>query len=397
MTLRPLSHARPRHRLLTLTLGVGLALTAAGCEPPAPSGAANPPQASPAEVAPEESPALDDGVPETPDDGSLDDDPRLEPLDTTPPEVTDDDRPVVLFTLNVHDWVFSDRSVETIHRVIDIHEAKGVPVDIYLTDPILQAYLDEAPELIERLKTSPMVAVSYHVRPPAPYYPGYDHYGLDLLSDLELGSLLETYETHALDLETGLADTSRPGGYALLAEEMGYSPLAVGMNSGHGRTTETLSAVYADYGATFMVVHGKDSELGDQRNGLWVRPEHVEIKLYEYKKEDPADILEAEIEEKTCAPDCVGRVYVNVKFHENNFYTTNTPWWPVYFTDKDKSEPLAAPYDLEASDGVIHFKPPAVQDEKWALWEGAVQHVAAHPERYQAINLIELRGWLPAD
>jgi hypothetical protein len=80
-----------------------------------------------------------------------------------------------MFSLNVHDWVFPEDSIETVHRVIDIHEKYQIPIDIYLTGPTLHNYEDLDPTLVERLQTSEVVFISSHFRPPYPVYDGFDY------------------------------------------------------------------------------------------------------------------------------------------------------------------------------------------------------------------------------
>jgi hypothetical protein len=82
--------------------------------------------------------------------------------------------------------------------------------DFYLTAPVVESYIRERPDVIERLKNSQMT-ISYHVRPPHPLYSGFDQ-RLQGLNDAQLYQTLLDYETYALDLSTGDLDRSRPGG-----------------------------------------------------------------------------------------------------------------------------------------------------------------------------------------
>lgn len=311
--------------------------------------------------------------------------------DAEPDGEEDDDRMQVMFTINTHDWVFIEDSVATLNRVIDIHERYDVPVDIYLTDPMVQAYQSDYPELMARMRDSDLVAVSYHVRPPSPYYPNFDHAGLGDMSSDELYETVMDYETHALDLEWG-APSDSPGGYAYLAGLMGYDPPAVGTNSG-GPMTSTIFEVFRDLGATFQVAHGRDIDLGDRSHRSLLRPEQVEIKLYEYRRGEAAeDVLEDRIAEECDAPTaCSDAIYVNIKFHENNFYTQNTSWWPVFFEDSSKSSRLDPPFDLDASDGVIRYKPEQQINNLWEIYEGAVVYVVDNPERFRPINVFTIQ------
>ena len=152
--------------------------------------------------------------------------------------------------------------------------------------------------------------------------------------------------------------------------------------------------IYAEMGATFKVIHGRQVHPGEMYQAVYLRPEHVEIKLYEYRRgEDAAVVIEDEIEAQAC-PDgperCPEPIYVNIKFHENNFYSNGTTWWPVFYEDAQKTQPLDPPFDLDASEGVVGFKPPEIQSNLWALYEGAVQYAVDHPERFRVINMTML-------
>jgi hypothetical protein len=45
-------------------------------------------------------------------------------------EPSDSDR-VIMFTLNTQEFVRTEESIETVHRVIDLHEKYNVPIDIF--------------------------------------------------------------------------------------------------------------------------------------------------------------------------------------------------------------------------------------------------------------------------
>ena len=323
----------------------------------------------------------------------------------------------VLFTINVHDWknrksaqsfTTPSDTATTMNKVLDLHEARQIPVDVYLTDPMVSLYEAEAPSLMARFKSSPVVAISYHVRPSAPYYSNFDQHDSWGLPQgggdtQQWYDALLPYEQHRLVLETGKPDTNKPGGYAQLKKFLGYPPYAVGMVSGGAPKAKALAKIYREMGATFGVVHGVDSSLGDQVNGIYIRPEHVEIKIYEYKNgsKTAQEIIEAEWLEKAC--DESGRpshVYMNIKFHENNWYTNGTPWWPCFFLDSTKTMAKAPPFDLSAcldagSPDYVVFKPQQIQDNLWTLYEQALDYVSARPEMYEIINLEDLQAQLP--
>lgn len=293
-----------------------------------------------------------------------------------------------LFILNVHDWLLGDSSIETVNKVIDIHEEYEIPVNVYLTDPMVQLYLEEAPDLIERLKTSEYVTVSYHTRPPAPYYGNFDFVGLHELSDEEIYDKIMEYETHEIDLSTGLP-TEEKGGYAYLTELMGYAPLTVGSYSEYKNVEAQAIKVYKELGATFTLVHGVTSTLEDTKGGLYLRPEQIELKLYESKalSSKAADVVEAAMAAFT--GDSSKGIFMNIKFHEDNFYLNGTPWLYNFYTDGKDSDPKATPFDVETVK--VKEKTEVEQVHMWELYEEAVQYVKDNEATLHPISEFDLQ------
>lgn len=252
-----------------------------------------------------------------------------------------------LFTINSHDWVLWEESAETINRVIDIHEQYEIPVDIYLTDPLVQAYVTNTPDLIERLKTSEFATVSYHIRPPSPYEYSFDFLGLDEMAKDELYQTLLNYEEHELDLETGMPNEN-PGGYEYLKSILGYAPPIVGMQSSPS-IAETLAKIFIEKGATFQIIHNQESDFGRSKYGLQVRPENIEVKLYEYDEIGVTgdQVIDERLYEYLSENPDKKEIFINLKFHENNFYVNKVAWKYIY----DNKKP---PFDL--NDAEIHYE-----------------------------------------
>lgn len=299
-----------------------------------------------------------------------------------------------LFSLNVNDWAHPAESIATVTRVLDIHEQYGVPVDIYVTDPIFRMFVEEQPDLVERLRVSPVATVAYHIRPPTPYYDDFDWYGLSLLSSSEMYDLAYEYETHALQLDTGLP-SSAPGGYAYVAQMMGYAPYSVG-TTGPGEIGRTVARVYKDLGATFMASHAKKPLTFGRlaEGGLYVRPETQEVKLYEYAKrtQDGAEVLSPFLSEDDSMEESI---FLGIKYHEDNFYVFGaTPWWKVFWTSQSKEDILSPPYDLSKGDegGRLQTEEESAQD--WDLYVSTVRYVAEHPDLLTPMNLRMLSSHL---
>lgn len=317
---------------------------------------------------------------------------RPTPQPQTSAPATTEDALYVSFILNVHDWANPTESAATIARVIDIHEKFAIPVDVYLDDPVVQVYAAKAPDLIERLRSSKEVAVSYHLRAPYPYYSDFDWLGLGSLSATELRSTLYDYETHALDLASG-ATTDAPGGYQYLKDLMGYAPYTVAGASG-GHVARAAEDMYKEMGARVALVHDRETKLGQTQNGLWLRPETLEVKAYERKaRYSGKDLMAASIAQLPTT----GLRFLNLKWHEDNFYSTGTPWAAVYYEAGDKTKPLSPPFDLSLANerSVSTPKTAPQQEEQWKRYEELVAYVAENSNSMTALNSPMLLDLMP--
>lgn len=285
------------------------------------------------------------------------------------------------FIINVHDWTDSEMSIAILNKIIDLHEEYEMPVDIYLDDQVTQIYAEQAPEFIERLKLSPFVAVSYHLRPPYPYYWDYDWLGFEKKSKEEIATILRDYEEHKVDLITG-QPTEEPGGYQFLKDLIGYSPYTV-VVMGSQKIMPILAEIYKEKGAKFNLTHSGNTAWGEIKYGLFMRPEDLEIKVYEPRGRKPGgEILTESLAEITTSRPA----FMNLKWHEDNFYTFGTPWSPVYWNDKKERGFLSPPYDLSQALVGIKIKSEAERAEQWTRYEECLAYVKNHPEIFTAVN-----------
>jgi hypothetical protein len=307
----------------------------------------------------------------------------------------------ISFTLNVQEFLFIEEGIETVNKVIDLHEQHNVPIDIYLTNAIVQIYEENAPVLLERLKTSSVVAVSYHVRPPLPYYTNYDFLGLDEMSEEELYETIVNYEEHALDLNTGLA-LEEQGGYEYLKELIGYAPLCVGTQAGVGVVGETVSRVFQEKGAMFTVVHGNsltpyESEeclfirqddfmkLGEKRYDVYIRPENVDLRLFQCVGKEAGDVIEDGFSYVDS-----DIVFLNVKMHDNDFYSEKSAWTTAYLSGGRKAFNAGDFNYLDYKDETLLLEEDAKQ-EMWNIYEQAVIYSSSN---YEIVNLFDVEEML---
>jgi hypothetical protein len=311
--------------------------------------------------------------------------------------VDDEVEKYISFTLNVQEFLFVEEGIETVNKVIDLHEQYNIPIDIYLTNAIVQIYERNAPELLERLKTSSVVAVSYHVRPPLPYYTKYDFLGLEEMDEEERYETIVNYEEHALDLNKGIASADQ-GGYEYLKELIGYAPLCVGTQAGTGVVAKTVSRVFQEKGAVFTVVHGNsltpyESEeclsirqdnfmkLGEKRYDLYIRPENVDVRLFQCLDKEAGDVIEDGF---SYADSDV--VFLNVKMHDNDFYSEKSAWTTAYLSDGRKAFNAGDFNYLDYKDETLLLDEDAKQ-EMWDIYEEAVIYANSN---YNIVNLFDV-------
>lgn len=289
----------------------------------------------------------------------------------------------VLFTLNTQEFIFSEESIETVNRVIDIHEEYNVPIDIYLDGVILQTYLDEAPELIERLKSSPVVSISYHARPPMPYYNGYEWMDFNSMNDGEIEDIVEEYSTYEIDPATG-ETTDQAGGFSYFEDVFGYAPVAAATPT-NGTTGPFVKSYFGDNGANFLVENDRDYSWGATKDGIAVRPEDVEVKLFERTDETPEEIF-AELDALSGS----GPYFMNIKMHDNDFITDESAWVNIYVANKKANKnQLTPPFDLSKAENRVLLTDTEAE-ELWSAYEACVEYASEHTDEYTLWNMMGL-------
>jgi len=312
-------------------------------------------------------------------------------------------RAAITFAVNVHDFVNLDESADTVLRLVDIFERSGVRGDFYLTAPMVALYEERRPEVIERLKQSAMT-ISYHVRPPHPLIVGFDAPLRGLEGDA-LKSALREYETHRLDLETGLFDRSQPGGYTYVRDVFGRAPVVASVPSARYRS-ESLE-VFAGLGARMTVIYHETGTKLDQpfeyAGGLLIRPSDWSVTRWAadgLTKEqfwwamldtplaaqyNPATYLDERLRAWTAARPPI----VTALIHDDNFYReAATPWALIYYTDAQKETARRPPFDLDAPDP---SRPRSLESQEavWAAYESLVAYAAANLDVVTSEDLVE--------
>ena len=286
-----------------------------------------------------------------------------------------------LFSVNVQDFSYPDESAAVLNKILDLHEETGVPVDIYLTDEMALIFAQDYPALLTRLKTSPVVAISYHTRLPRPYT-AYDWAGLGNMSASRLYQTILDYETHAVDAVTG-ETTSETGGYASVADLVGYLPYAASALSPDGALTSTARQVYSELGARMTITHGGVTNLGDSVDGLYRRPEHVDYRLFEHVGENPESAFEDALAQAQTKVNPGDIPFVGLKIHDNDFFATESAWVTVYL-----NHGRHPPWNPELKASLLSNEE---RTAVWNLYEDTVRYVAAQHPRVEALNLSDVQ------
>ena len=317
----------------------------------------------------------------------------------------------VSFCINVHDFVNVQESADTLLRLIDLFERYEARGDFYLTAQIVQRYLEERPDIIERLIRSDMT-ISYHIRPPHPAYKGFDR----LLADLDPASLVTTlsaYEIYATDLATGELLDARAGGMTLFWETFGAPPSVATIPFETYRST--LLPIWFEMGAQMTVTYhesGTDLEHPyEWRDGLLIRPSDFSITRWPIEPGgesqfwwnmidtevarifEPTNYFKRRIDEwsQDRSP------FVTVLIHESNFYRQGaTPWTYLFYTDGKKTIPRQPPYDLSAPDA---SKPRSSEQQEaiWEAYETLIAHASSSHHVVTSVDIVEMAAARQSD
>lgn len=285
------------------------------------------------------------------------------------------------FSLNVQDFSYPDLSADVIDRAVTLHESAGVPVDVFLTTTMTDLYQSNYPALFNRLLTSPVVALSYHLRPPKPYYDDYDWLSLTNLSSNQVYSIVTNYETHGLDLVTG-QPTASSGGYGKLRTLAGYAPFIVGALTS-SQLKGPVHTALNQLGSRIAVVHGRSVNLTNRTvYGMYEKPEHVDLRLFEtnYDGVAPALILSNAFQWARGSNGAVTPFFTGVKMHDNDFFAVDSAWVTIY-AHKLNQRPWTNAWITKSS-----LLTPDETTNMWKRYEQLVRYVGSNTASYTTLN-----------
>lgn len=284
------------------------------------------------------------------------------------------------FSLNVQDFSYPDKSAATVDRLLTIHENCQVPVDVFLDTTMTDIYQTSYPALLNRLKTSTMCAVSYHLRPPKPYYTNYDWAGMSSMTGPQQQTLVMNYETHGLNLVTG-QPTSVSGGYSKLKSLMGYAPYCSSALC-DGGLHQNVDAVFKQLGSQMNLIHGTIVNVGQVRNGLYLRPEHYDLMLFNHVGENAGTVFEDALTSGHETSGALAPYFVGVKMHDNDFFAVDSAWVTVY-----QNHSHFPPWNTSYKSTLLTTQQ---QDDMWALYENMVAYAASNRFRVTPMNIPQI-------
>ncbi|MFO1441226.1 MAG: cadherin repeat domain-containing protein [Verrucomicrobiaceae bacterium] len=290
------------------------------------------------------------------------------------------------FSLNWQDFSYPENSATELRTLLNAHEAAGVPVDVFFTTWQTDVIETQAPELIGRLQSSSRVTMGYHVRAPKPYASQYGstNWFTTLIGRAINATDIQNYEEHGLDLNTGLP-TTNASGYLKLTNLMGYAPRIVGANA--NATTGSLVHSYFDGAGAAMVVEHRSSaiNLGETRNGMYLRPESYDWILIEYLRGDAGSTstLTDALSLAHSAASVTSPYFVGIKLHDNDLFANQSAWTYIY-TPANRPRP----YNSAAKAGLLAE---SEMSRRRTLYLDLVAEAAS---RQHELNIVSVRDTL---
>ncbi len=308
----------------------------------------------------------------------------------------------ITFVINVHDICNTDESADTVNRFIDLFDKYGVKGDFYLTAPIVQNYLDERPDVIERLKASDMT-ISYHYRAPHIAYMGFDE-ALESMTTENRRKFLRDYELYAIDLKTGRLDKSKAGGFSLLKEVFGESPIVASALNFKWRSIQL--PIYRNMGAQMTLSYHEGEADPDNpfeyEYGLLVRPSdfgvtqwtddrfpgtesqfwwnHVDDRYSDVF--DPVEKLNKELHSWNGNR----KPFITALIHENNMYAKGSTWQNIFYDSEGNAK--KPPYDLNSDTTVMRSTENS--EAIWQKYEALLAFAAENLEVVTSADIVKI-------
>ena len=137
------------------------------------------------------------------------------------------------------------------------------------------------------------------------------------------------YESHVTDLITGQPG-SATGGFKRLKEITGSHPVIAAFQP-DADLHASVSQVFRDLGASMKISHSAPYvNLGSASLGLYVRPEHYDLKLFQSPGQNVGSLIEAGFAAAHVTVGAASPYVVGVKMHDNDFFALTSAWSTTY-------------------------------------------------------------------
>lgn len=287
----------------------------------------------------------------------------------------------VAFSLNWQDFHYTNESAAYLDMLLTLHEEWQVPMDVFFTTwqtDVLETY----PDVLGRVLSSALLAQGYHVRPPKPYASNF-LWGAITNAATDTTALILDYETHGLDLVTGLP-TTHDGGYAKLAALQGYPPVCVGALA-PGHLASSVYPVFSNLGARLFVRHSPPTDVNtlESTTHLPYRPEHRDWKLtgvWNPISGDPQpNTLTQAMAEAHDTASSGGHApwFVGIKLHDNDLFAEQSQWTLVY------SNAWSRPWNPDQHAAALSS---SEQADRLSFYADLVAEAAARRTHLNAVN-----------
>lgn len=301
------------------------------------------------------------------------------------------------FSLNWQDFSYPEKSIEELRTLLDHHESTGVPVDVFFTTWQTDIIEQQAPDLLGRLRSSAVVNMGYHVRPPKPYANNYSLWWT-LQNRTLTATDIANYETLSLNMTTGESIPGTSGGYAKISALFEYAPPVVGSSNGNSTIRALISNYFSGAGASLSVVHRDATavNLGEMQDGMYLRPESHDWILIEtfsanaHLGTTPAYAVETSLSLARTSSNATAPYFVGIKLHDNDLFATQSAWTKVY-QDAGK----VPPWNTSLQAALLESSDPAEPGRRRDFYKNLVAEAAARAGSQNAtVNLGNARDTL---
>jgi hypothetical protein len=195
------------------------------------------------------------------------------------------------------------------------------------------------------------------------------------------------YESHVTDLITGQPG-SATGGFKRLKEITGSHPVIAAFQP-DADLHASVSQVFRDLGASMKISHSAPYvNLGSASLGLYVRPEHYDLKLFQSPGQNVGSLIEAGFAAAHVTVGAASPYVVGVKMHDNDFFALTSAWSTTYL--RGVSSPN---WNITTLAGL---KSETDMQAQWTLYEAAVAWADSNRSRVSVANARGLGAALAA-